>query len=87
MDPVIRRRLLILVALATTIKELGEGPAGPAYAATLQAYPDLTASEFNEIIASLEHAGAIRRLGNILRWSANPVWIQICEEADKLAGL
>lgn len=87
MDAHMKRRMILTLAIAATIREIHEGPEGPAYAACLVQFPELTAAEFGVIVRSLEVTGAIRRFGHTLRWASNPEWTKICDEADRIAKI
>lgn len=81
-----KRRLLLTLAVVTTVRELHEAPEGPAYAACLGRFPDLTSWEFEQVVQSLDKTGAIRRFGHVMRWASNPEWTKICDEADRIAS-
>jgi len=60
--------LLVTLAVAETIHELGEVPAGHLYAHLMG---KLTLEQFEKIVASLERSGLIKQTsGHTLKWVA-----------------
>lgn len=55
----------LVTAIAETIREVGEVPAGHLYAPLCA---KMTADAFNQVIAMLERAKLVRRQNNLITW-------------------
>lgn len=80
-----RLKMLQVVSIAGTIKDLGSAPTGPMYMALMHRWPDMSAAEFNDLINILEHSNAVRRSGHVLTWLNNPMWNTTVDKLDALA--
>jgi hypothetical protein len=58
----------VMLAIAETIREMNEVPAGVLYASLLQHFPNLSASNFAQMTAQLKAAKLVEERHNLLRW-------------------
>ena len=74
-----------LLAIAATVKGVGEGPTAPMYQALQKNFPGMPAWEFSNLIETLVNARAIRRVGSHqVRWINNVTWNEIIEKMDEI---
>lgn len=65
----IKSALTVIVAVADTIREVGEVPSGYLYSSLMASMPGLTFNGYQSIIASLKGAGLVTETAHLLRWS------------------
>jgi hypothetical protein len=64
----VKAALSLLVAVAETIRELKEVPAGTLYISLLSHFPNLTATQFAQLTDKLKEAKLITETSHLIRW-------------------
>lgn len=57
-----------MIAVIETVRELGEAPSGPLYAALMAKVPILTFGDYQEMIAALKRTKLVVEKNNVLVW-------------------